>query len=188
MIASRICDSETCICKCIFVVGPDGQTYKPFKNFATSTKDNLYATWFVAAPYKDIADLYVNVRDARNNVPLLERHLSYDTRRVQLAGDEVVGNSSGTAALQLCVQAKSSDGSIGSWFDAQCYALPTDFAAVRSRYSGHYNGVYTMLSSKPPRGAAAKRGSRNSGSQSSNAAWLMVVLPAVCASLRLALL
>lgn len=149
-----------------------------------STKDNLYATWFVAAPYKDIADLYVNVRDAGNNAPLLERHLSYDTRRVQLAGDEVVGNSTGTpGALQLCVQAKNSDGSIGSWFDAQCFALPTDFAAVRRRYTGHYNGVYTMLSSKPPRGAAAKRGARNAGTRSAGPVGLLAILTAAWAAI-----
>lgn len=130
-------------------------------HFPHSTKDNLYASWYVAAPYKDIADIYVNVRDASNKL-LLERHLPYDSRRVQLSGAELAADG----PLQLCVQAKNSDGSIGSWFDVQCYALPTDLAAVRRKYSAYFNGVYTMLSSKPPRGSAkGRRGSRSGGAR-----------------------
>lgn len=134
----------------------------------SSTKDKLHASWLVATPYKDIADIYVNVRDARNNRVLLERHLPYDARHLQLAGTDLVGDSVDETALQLCIQAKNSDGSIGSWFDAQCYALPSDFANVRRRYNAGFNGVRTMLSSKPPRNGSAgsKRGAKSAaGSQ-----------------------
>lgn len=127
-----------------------------------STKDTLVATWFVAAPYKDIADVYVNVRDAATNRVLVERHLPYETRSVQLKADEL---GDAVTLLQLCVQAKNSDGSIGSWFDAQCFAMPADFEAVRSKYSGRFNGVYTMLSSRPPRGGGGRRADRRSGAQ-----------------------
>lgn len=99
--------------------------------------------------------MYVNVRDAATNRVLVERHLPYETRRVQLGADDWAMTDG--AQLQLCVQAKSSDGSIGSWFDAQCFALPADFAAVRKRYTARFNGVFTMLSSRPPRGGAGGR-------------------------------
>lgn len=76
----------------------------------------------------------------------MEQHLSYDTRKAAVVGNEISKDYSGT--LQVCVLAKNSEGLIGRWFDSQCYDLPADFDDIKQRYTENYHLAYTMLSSK----------------------------------------
>lgn len=108
----------------------------------------LHVTWYVTTPNKDIADFYANIRDAKNKV-LVEHHLAYDTRKIEFKGDEISSDYQGQ--LQLCVLAKNSEGTIGSWFDSQCFDLPSDFEGIKRKYSAGYYSVYTILSSKKNR-------------------------------------
>lgn len=102
----------------------------------------------MAAPHKDIADFYINIRD-KNNIILIEEHVPYDRRNRQIIGNDI--SSDYSAPLQLCVQAKKSDGSIGSWFDTQCQNLPSNFEEVKKRYNENRDGVFTIISSKAQR-------------------------------------
>lgn len=87
--------------------------------------------WFVTAQ-RDIADFYVIIRDTVNNI-LFERHTSYDTRMVTIATEEIFGNGP-QKAVQICVMAKLSTGSIERWFESQCKNLPENFAQSTSKY------------------------------------------------------
>lgn len=107
----------------------------------------------MTTPNKDIADFYANIRDAKNKV-LVEHHLAYDTRKIEIKGDDISGDYQGH--LQLCVLAKNSEGTIGSWFDSQCFDLPSDFESIKRKYSAGYYSVYTILSSKKNRLNASK--------------------------------
>lgn len=110
-------------------------------------------TWYVTTPNKDIADFYANIRDAKNKV-LVEHHLAYDTRKIEIKGEEISSEYQGY--LQLCVLAKNSEGTIGSWFDSQCFDLPSDFESIKRKYSAGYHSAYTILSSKKNRLNASK--------------------------------
>lgn len=72
--------------------------------------------------------------------------MPYDRRSYEIEGDHITSNYK--SPLQLCVQAKNSDGSIGSWFDSQCQTLPMDFEAIKIKYNRNSNGVLTIKSSK----------------------------------------
>lgn len=117
----------------------------------------------MTTPSKDIADFYVNVRDAKNKI-LAEHHLAYDTRSIDIKGDDISADYEN--GLQICVLAKNSDGTIGSWFDSQCYNLPTDFESIKRKYAPGYHAVYEILSSKKNRRNKLAAGGR--GGASSN--------------------
>lgn len=149
-----------------------------------SGKGVLHVTWYVTTPNKDIADFYANIRDAKNKV-LVEHHLAYDTRKIEIKGDEISSEYQGQ--LQLCVLAKNSEGTIGSWFDSQCFDLPSDFENIKRQYSAGYHSVYTILSSKKNRLNASK--SRTSkgcvtGAENVRLVFVGVLLSAIVATNR----
>lgn len=99
--------------------------------------------WLVTAPFKDIADFYVNIRDSKNKL-FVERHLSYEERLVQIPGSEISDDYNGQ--LELCVLGKKSDGTIGSWFDSQCIYLPENFENIKRTYNANKNQPYIIHS------------------------------------------
>lgn len=143
-----------------------------------STKGILHVTWFVTTPSKDIADFYVNIRDGKSKV-LVEHHLAYDTRVVDIRGDAI--SSDYQNGLQVCVLAKNSDGTIGSWFDSQCFDLPSDFESVKRKYSQGYHAVYEILSSKKSRKSVGRGGASSKGCVVSASAVSMMLLLLVSA-------
>lgn len=122
--------------------------YQIYSKKFNSTKGKLFLTWYVVAAHKDIADFYINIRDKSNTI-LTEHHVPYDRRSHEIRGKDISPDF--TDPLQLCVQAKNSDGSIGSWFDTQCQNLPKNFEEVKNRYDEHGGGVFTIISSRAQR-------------------------------------
>lgn len=132
-----------------------------FLNFnLNSSKGKLFLTWYVVATHKDIADFYINIRDKDNTI-LIEQHVPYDRRTHEIRGKDISPDFSDP--LQLCVQAKNSDGSIGSWFDTQCQNLPKTFEEVKNRYDENGSGVFTIISSRTQRNKMDAKARSNSG-------------------------
>lgn len=92
---------------------------------------------------KDIADFYVSIQDAKRT-PIVEHHLAYNSRTIQIKGDDISNRFEGQ--LDLCVLAKNSQGAITSWFDSQCIQLPRDFKAIKAKYWSNNGKAYTIHS------------------------------------------
>lgn len=101
--------------------------------------------WSITAPNKDIAGFYIIIRNRKNAI-LLERHVPYDSRVVQLPGSEICDGN--CELLEMCVMAKNSFGTITEWFDSQCIYLPNDFDRIKKKYNSRYNQMYIIHSIK----------------------------------------
>ncbi|XP_055640650.1 chaoptin [Toxorhynchites rutilus septentrionalis] len=132
-------------------------------------RGHLVAHWFVTAT-KDIGDFYVYIRDQRNNI-LFDRIVSYNNRRTEINGDEIVGSSS--SSLELCVLAKSSSEEI-NFLESQCVRLPENLNAVKQKYNANHNY-------KLPLSLTRSLNARSSSCDNSrnSVVWLVTVMVAV---------
>lgn len=141
--------------------------------FLFSTKGKLILTWYVVASHKDIADFYINLRDKTNTI-LVEHHVPYDRRNDEIRGADISADFGDP--LQLCVQAKNSDGSIGSWFDTQCTDLPHNFAEVKRRNDELGSGVRSIISSRAQRNKLVGRQRSTGGTTKSMSGVIVMAL------------
>ncbi|XP_038217636.1 chaoptin [Zerene cesonia] len=86
----------------------------------------IYVHWYILT-IEDLADFYIYIRD-KNNTLYYSKDVSYNLRSLTIQVDASIRTAlQNGVALDICVQAKTSNGFARKYFDSQCQGVISNF-------------------------------------------------------------